>query len=219
MKLISNRNALERYIRDNDFAAIFDHDVSSIVKLLYYEPEEYLISYGTVSEYLLFLVKGECRFFTIAGNGSFIPFGTADSFQVFGEVSSLWNKPPKVSVQAVQPTYCLGIDLIENRDILLNDCSFLRYICSLLSQRVVFSNESLTDFMTLRAQNRLAIYILRNSSNDLFTSSLTTCSDAIGISYRHLLRLLDSFCKQKILRKEKRKYYILNRDRLRDLTS
>ncbi len=219
MKIICDKRLINRYINENDFFSLFDHDVSDTVELLYFEPEEYLITHGRASRYLLFLVDGECRFFTIASKGDYISFGTARSFQVFGEVSSLWNLPPNNAVQAVGPAYCLGIDLQKYRETLLNDNRFLRYICHILSDRVIFANKSLTSYIGAQAENRLAAFILQNSKNSLFSIRLTRCCDAIGISYRHLLRLMDSFCKKRILKKEKRKYYIINYQKLRELSS
>lgn len=219
MKIIRDRRLINRYVGENDFYSLFDHDISNTVELLYFESGEYLILQGTASRYLLFLVDGSCIFFTIAANGNYISYGTAKSFQVIGEVSSLWDLSPNNAVQAIGPAYCLGIDLYKYRETLLNDNRFLRYICRLLSDRVIYSNRSLASYVGALAENRLAAFILQNSSDSLFEVRLTRCSEAIGISYRHLLRLMDSFCQRKIIRKEKRRYYIISYPKLKQLSS
>ena len=219
MRKTINHSLIQKYISQHDFYALFDSDVSDCVELLYYDPKEYLIRDGEISPYLLFLVDGECRFFTISNDGTYISFGATKEFEVFGEVSSLWGLEPANSVQAVTPTYCLGFQLSRHRNMLLNDNSFLRYLCQLISTRVITSNEALKSYVSVRAENRLANYITQHISNNVFSSSLDRCSEAIGISYRHLLRLLNNFCKRGILRKEKRKYHVLNNDMLLDLTT
>ena len=219
MKIIENKKLLEQYVRRHDFYSLFDSDVAPYVELLYYRPKEYLIQDGKVSEYLLFLVDGECRFFTIAPNGVYISFGSAKDFEVFGEVSSLWGLKPANSVQAVTATYCLGFKLQDCREMLLNDTRFLRYLCQLIASRVTISNEALTSYVSVKAESRLANYIVQHTDSGRFTASLNLCSEAIGISYRHLIRLINSFCQQGILRKENRRYYIQDSEKLFNLTT
>ena len=219
MRKITNPALIQNYIQQHDFYALFDSDVSGCVELLYYEPKEYLIRDGEISPYLLFLVDGECRFFTISNDGTYISFGAAKEFEVFGEVSSLWGLEPANNVQAVKPTYCLGFQLSQHREMLLNDNRFLRYLCQIISTRVITSNEALKSYLSVKAENRLANYITQHTDNDIFSSSLGRCSEAIGISYRHLLRLLNDFCKREILKKENRRYHVINPEMLLDLTT
>ena len=218
MKIIDNPVLLKKYLKENSFNEIFSQNISDKTELLYFEPGEYLINHGTVSKYLLFMVQGECRFFTFYNDGEYIPFGNAKDFEVFGEVSSLWQLPPNNVVQAIKPTYCIGIELDKHRKTLLNDIYFLRYICKLLSRRVLEANRSLSSFVGAKAENRLASFILQNSNNNIFKIKLTNCCESIGISYRHLLRLMDSFCRNKILKKQKREYQIINIKKLKDLS-
>lgn len=218
MKRINNPNLLKQYLKNNNFSDIFDQNISNICELLYFDTGEYLIKHGTISKYLLFMVEGECRFFTFSNTGEHIPFGKTSSFEVFGEVSSLWEHIPNNVVQAIKPTYCIGIELKTNRKILLNDLKFLRYICRLLSRRVLEANMSLTSFVGAKATNRLASFILQNSQNNIFEIKLTNCSESIGISYRHLLRLMNTLCENKILKKQRRKYQILNIKKLKELS-
>ena len=218
MRKINNQKLIQHYISQHDFYSLFDSDVSGLVELLYYEPKEYLIRDGEISAYLLFLVDGECRFFTFNNDGTYISFGAAKSFEVFGEVSSLWGLEPANSVQAVTPTYCLGFQLSRYRDMLLNDNRFLRYLCQLISTRVITSNEALKSYVSVKAENRLANYIIQHVSNGLFTSSLNRCNEAIGVSYRHLLRIMNDFCNRGILKKENRKYYVIDQKQLTDLS-
>ena len=218
MKVINDEKLLKEYMDGCDFRSFFDQDISGSTVLIHYESGEYLIKNGTVSEYLLFMVKGECRFFTFSDEGVYVSFGSASSFQVFGEVSSLWGLPAGNAVQAVRSTYCLGIDLQEHREDLLGDNAFLRYVCRLLSERVLVSNRSLTSYIGGKAESRLAKYIMQNSSEKIFNVRLTRCSEAIGVSYRHLLRLMKYLCREQILEKKGRRYRIVDIRKLSGLS-
>ena len=219
MRIIKNTALLKKYAEKTNLYSYFDSDISSIIELIYYEPEEYIIDAGEISKYLLFMVNGECRFFAISADGTYVSFGAVDDFDIFGEVSSLWGLVPASNVQAVKPTYCIGIRLSKYREILLNDNRFLRYLCQLISTRVVTANEALTTYVSAKAESRLANYISQHLKDNLFTASLKRCSEAIGISYRHLIRLMNSFCDRGILSKSGRKYYVINTDALTELTS
>lgn len=214
MKEISDRTLIDSYISRYELSAIFDSDVRQMMTLLYYDSGELLISYGQVSRYLLFLVRGKCSFYTFSENGEHVSLGIADSFQVFGEVSSLWNWPPNNVVEALTPAWCLAIDLDKHRDKLLDDNGFLRYLCRLLSRRVLHSNKALTSYVGARAGNRLASFILNNQHGGVFSHKLTLCSEAIAVSYRHVLRLMEELCKEKILKKDGRKYRIIDARKL-----
>ena len=58
-------------------------------------------------------------------------------------------------------------------------------------------------------ENRLARYILEaystSSSQDENSESLTHISELLGTSYRHLLRVLDKFCSENIIKKSIKK--------------
>lgn len=220
MKKMNDPQRLERYFKENNYLSLFDSDARRFTELIVFDRNEYIIREGVPSEYLFFMAEGEVRYFSVSNTGRIIPFGGTNSFRVFGEVASLWGLTPSVTVQAEKKTYALAIDLRENRDTILNDNSFLRYICQILSDRISLLNDNMVAYSTNSAESRLATFILQNTDqNGLLTASLATCSEALGISYRHIIRIMNGFLQSGIIKKEKRHYYLLDENSMSDLAS
>ena len=70
-------------------------------------------------------------------------------------------------------------------------------------------------------ENRLVRYILEaystNYSQDENSESLTHISELLGTSYRHLLRVLDKFCSENIIKKSNKTIVILDTQKLENL--
>ncbi|MGL4736185.1 MAG: helix-turn-helix domain-containing protein, partial [Cellulosilyticaceae bacterium] len=60
-------------------------------------------------------------------------------------------------------------------------------------------------------EKRLCAYILEVAQEDVLEDRLTNVASALGISYRHLLRMLKGLCEASLLRKEKEGYRIIDR--------
>ena len=208
MRIIKNDNTKREFIRSSKVNSIFNMDITDITELLLFEKDDYLIKEGEIQNYLLFMVQGEVRITMMSTKGSIFSLGATKNFEIFGEASALWNEIPENSIISTKDTYCLGISLYKYRNLLLTDTSFLIYMAKLLSKRLKKLRKNTITFMESNADSLLASYILQNSVNGLFTKKLTVAAEAIGISYRHLIRTLNSLCEQKMLKKENRRYYI-----------
>ena len=66
---------------------------------------------------------------------------------------------------------------------------------------------------------RLARFILDNSDGKTLSIRKVTIAESLGISYRHLEKLMNDLCTQKILEKIKLRYKIIDIKRLEELSS
>ncbi len=219
MRRIKDDKLFEQLMNRTNISNIFTLDVAKIVELFLFEKEEFLIRQEEYSEYLYFLASGRLKVFSSNLSGKIIPFGYYQRFRVIGEVSLLWGNKPIASVQSIDRCYCFGINLEKYRDMLMSDNSFLRYICTLLCSRVKTLDNNMAVLMFMPLETRLASFILQNTENGVFQTSLLECSELIATSYRHLLRTMKDFCDRGILKKKKQKYFIINEDMLREIAS
>lgn len=219
MKSINDDQLFKKLLKETRISGIFSLDISEIVELFLFKEGEYLIHQGEYSEYLYFLASGRVKVFSTNLSGNIVPFGYYQRFRVIGEVSLLWGKKPDTSVQAVEKCYCFGINLEKHRHILLNDNSFLRYICKLLCSIVKTLDNNMAVLMFMPLETRLASFILQNTEDGIFQSSLLECSELIATSYRHLLRMMKDFCDRGMLKKEKQKYLVVDEKKLREIAS
>ncbi len=219
MKKIQNRPQIEDAINKADFQSYFSHDIRSITEMVQVKAGEMLIHEGVPSKYLFFIVSGQCRYFSLSSSGFYVSFGVSRNYRFCGEASSLWGGKPTSSVQAATDTTCLTIDLEKYRSLLQNDILFLQYTCRALTEMVNNLDNTLSTYVGGKLSERLASFILQNSSDNVFSVSLVAATNALGTSYRHLQRVMKSFCQQGVLCKEKRRYYITDPKALRKMAS
>ncbi len=217
MKKLSDNSRLEKYIETMELQSYLDHDLFSISTLISFEKDEHLIHLDTPSDYLYFLVKGTVRVYSYSSDTQNIVISRSQPVAILGEASSLWNLLPKGNVKAESDCLCVGISLKKYRSILQNDVRFLQNICQILSYRLN-SGITLATSLTEPVETRLARFILENTVNERFSFQLTTCAAILNVSYRHLLRTINSFKEDGIIEKENNYYVVLKTDTLLQLS-
>ena len=88
-----------------------------------------------------------------------------------------------------------------------------------LSENLINSSHNYTSNALYSGEQRLSTYILQGAYKNYFFDNLTDVAATIGISYRHLLRLLNKLCDDGILQREKRKFKIIDEDQLKERSS
>ena len=219
MKKVENSSLFNKYINESNILNIFSNEMKDKMDLFYFKKGDILINEGECSDYLFFLVSGKTKVFSHSTSGKVMFVSHFNSLQVLGETCSLWNKTPTASVQATTNGYCLGISLNRYRENLLNDVKFLRYICMNLGERLSYMNSNTCITMFEALESRLASFILKNSKDNIFHYNLTECAELLCTSYRHLLRVLNSFCTNNKLSKNGKYYEIIDRSYFEKISS
>ncbi len=63
---------------------------------------------------------------------------------------------------------------------------------------------------TETAYTKMCALIIQNSPNTMFTLDLQECARTLSISYRQVIRIMNRLLQEKLIKKVKRKYYILD---------
>ena len=213
MKRLSNKKKLDFYIFQNHLDTYMNADIFSISELLSFEKNEFLVQSGYPSDYIYFLVDGNVLIFEQSPNDKHTCISYCHSLTVIGEAASLWNMTPIKNVKAMSSCICVGINLNKYRKLLLNDLLFMQNICQILSCKLNSENE-LSQTLLEPLEMRLSKFIIKYSDNGIFDFQLINCADILNSSYRHLLRILKLFCSMDILKKSKKGYVIVDRERL-----
>lgn len=210
MERIENTSLFNKFLLESNILELFSNDMTSKMDFFSFKKGDILINEGECSDYLFFLVSGKMKVYSHSSSGKVMFVSHFNSLQILGEARSLWNKAPTASVKATTDGYCIGISLIRHRETLLNDVKFLRYTCMSLAERLsdMNSNTCITMFDSL--ESRLASFILKTSKDNIFHYNLTECAELLCTSYRHLLRVLNTFCNNNKLDKRGKYYKILD---------
>lgn len=218
MKKISDPSKHRKFIENHKLQDYMDTDLFSISELCTFEKNEHLIHAGHVSDYIYFLVEGKLMVYSYTSDSKNVCINYFQESTLIGEAASLWEMVPNTSVKAMTSCVCVSINLTKHRQTLQNDVCFLKNVCQIVSYRLN-SETHLANSLTESMDVRLAKFILHNSRENIFSFQLTTCAAILNVSYRHLLRTLMSFCDNKILKKSKNCYYILNIEALENMAN
>ena len=99
-----------------------------------------------------------------------------------------------ISVQALRECHCLGLSMARCREQLLRDYTFLTFVARRLGERLgdISNHQSLNTSYSVEV--RLARYIHYTRCGDMFEERLTEAAEYLGVSYRHLQRIIAKFC-------------------------
>ena len=184
--------------------------------LLRFERGEWFLFEERVIEYLYILLSGKAKvcMFEESGRNLLLCYYVSDG--IMGDVELMMGRRSAISsVQAVTPVTCIGLPLESYAPVLLSNLPFVRRLGMGLAEKLHASVSSTTAIILRPFEARLCSYLLANAQSGLFSEPLTSVSEQLGVSYRHLLRTLRALCDEGLLRKEKAGYHIADEAALR----
>lgn len=207
MKIIDNPRLLKQIRQNEEYRRFFNNEADRHGFLAEFRQGENIIFQEEQSEYLYFLYKGKCQVTAYMENGKAVIINTLNAPCLIGEIELIKNDSP-FSVDALKNCTVVAFPVSSCRSILLNNTSFLYQLCSALVDKERKNALSLAHHISFPFEYRLAKFILDNSDGKVFTVKKTVIAESLGISYRHLEKVMVSFIEKGYLRKEKLTYYI-----------
>jgi len=218
---IEDHRKLEEYIKRYEMENLFSDNMKEYMTLYMFNKNEYICREAEELINMLFLVDGKAKVSKHLENGKSLLISFYNPLTIIGEVEFIHNKNTDCSVQAIDNTFCIGINIEIVRNKLIKDCKFLLKICDYLGKKL--SNDSNNSSINLLypLENRLASYIIAFAKIDeykikkfIFKESYTEISELLGTSYRHLNRTLNKLCSEGILKKNDKEYVIEDYEKL-----
>jgi CRP/FNR family transcriptional regulator, putaive post-exponential-phase nitrogen-starvation regulator len=216
---ILNKALLSQYFETYHIDTLFDHDPKPELLLFEFQKDDMVLYAGTHADYIYLLVEGKVKVFNYSHDGKTIFLTQLKPFQILGETATLWGWEATANVQAMITSHCIGIDLLQYRELLLNSVPFLNFLCQNMAIKLALQNKYFSNTIHDSLEIRLAALILSRSDKQVFQPNLTEYAEFLGTSYRHLLRTMRKFNERGILRKQGRSYLILNSDALKQIAN
>ncbi len=218
---IENNMQIEGYIKIYNMEKLFSDDMKGYMTLYIFDKNEYICKEEEQLENMYFLVEGKAKVSKHLENGKSLLLSFYTPLTIIGDVEFIQNNATDCSVQAIEETYCIGINFSVVRSILIKDCKFLLNICEYLSGKLTSNSNNSSINLLYPLENRLASYIVAfvdgdNNKNSKFTfkENYSEISELLGTSYRHLNRTLNKFSQQGILKKYNNEYIIEDFEKL-----
>jgi CRP-like cAMP-binding protein len=210
MKHIKNKNQIEGYYNHFPLSDYFGFDIRPYITVVQFEPEELILQEGEEPEFLYYLIDGRAKLYLSHDNGriSLINFLSAPCF--IGEMELIQAQMTSNGVKAITACTCFAIRIMRCKEKLLNDTTFLRYLCVFLGKKALGNTYNYSRNQSYALDVRLAIFILLTATNGYYRERHTEVAEFLGVTYRHLLYVLADFVKSGVLEKTPQGYHIAN---------
>ncbi len=186
------------------------------VVLLSFKKNEYLLQQGCPGEYVLLVLSGKMKVFIMSPNGKTLLFCFYTGQGILGEAEfATGTETAAMSVQAITDVTCVGIPRNRCQEALSQNIFFMNAVSRALAGKLFRCTRNSAVTILYSLESRLCAYIAMTNDNGWFNEKLTEISEVLGTSYRHLLRTLDSLCKQGVLRKADKGYIVADFDVLK----
>lgn len=191
------------------------HDIPNDTCCRYFKSGETIHQEGMDIQFLCIVISGQAKVCLTALNGKSLVLCYYVSDGVIGDVELVTeNHAATTTIIAVTDFECIAIPFHRNASILKRNITFMNQIGIELAKKLVLSTSNFSSSALCSGEERLCSYILQSSSNDMFHDILTDVVCSVGISYRHLFRILNGLCNNGILEKREFGYQIMNREKL-----
>ncbi len=199
----------------DSFKSLFSFDITPYVKEVTYNKGEAIFRPGDDSSSLIYIYSGYSRLSFVYPDGGIAELDYAPSPLFYGELELLGVQKYTSSVEAVTKCEAYIIDIDKCRDMLFSDAVFLKNLSLFIAAKLFRMNRRMAENSTLSLKKRLAVYILKNEENGIYSRSHKDTALYFSSSYRHLLYVFRSLEDEGALVREKRGHYrIADREKL-----
>lgn len=213
MKAQTFTKTIENYLEAQQLSSLFDEKSINAMRLLQFEPNDYIFHEGNNVDYLYLLLEGKAKVSPSSSDGRLALIDFIIPMDFIGDMEYFSNDHYHHSVVAI--TRCIFIAIpTRNLDKLFQtNVQFYRLLCSSLASKMKRTSIQYSNALLYPLKNRIAKYLLdlsiHQSSNTVSLSYKET-AEYFGISPRHFRRILKGFEDQKAIRRNNTSIDILN---------
>ena len=173
-----------------------------------------LVRQGFLGEYLYLIVVGTAQVRYYTRDGKFLAMRQSSASGIIGDLElALGIREFQNSVTAETDLLCLAIPYRTLEVLFLTDVRFSNKIAQIMAKRELEAVKGRAAALGTGEQ-RLCAYLLEETSGGVFREPLTHTAAVLGLSYRHLLRILKELQGEGLLSKGPDGYHILRREAL-----
>ncbi|WP_047985862.1 transcriptional regulator YeiL [Ornithinibacillus californiensis] len=202
------------YLEQILLTELFSFPVEENMEIHEYKRDDWIIQEGKRPDYLFYVLEGKAKIYITHQNGKVTLINFINDQEYIGEMELLHDVYYTKGIQASTKTICLALPMYYYRKRLLEDTKFLRELSKFLSAKATHMAAKYTQSLAFPLENRLAEFILQTSDEGVYKEKHVTVCDYLGVSYRHLLYVLNQFCEKEYLQKAGRNYQIKQFDSL-----
>lgn len=210
MKILQNPELLDSYIKRNKINNMIHPSLNQYMQLAQFEKKEYLYHQDENLDSLYLFVKGKIKVSYSMSNGKENVLRLLKEPRIVGEIELILDIPAATTLLAMETTHCIIIPLGRCRSLLLKDAVFLKAVSYNMAEALFIMDNNASINQSFSPKNRVVSYILSTEHNLHFQIDLKNLPNIIGISDRHLFRIISELLEDDMIRKDSDGYSISN---------
>lgn len=216
---MENRSDLTiHYLKTNKMLEIFSEIDTAYFQVNHFDKGKFICNIDDAMDRLYFVVKGKVKVYTITPEGKKLILRFINPLAVVGDIELIQNSKAHNVVEACSDVIAISISHAVIRNKLLHDPIFMNFLLENIANTLKISTRFTALNLLYPVEVRVASYLLSISTDsngnmykkDLDATSISSIADFIGVSYRHVIRVLQKFYKEKLI--EKRNGVIVIKD-------
>ncbi|PHB86774.1 hypothetical protein COE98_24675 [Bacillus wiedmannii] len=218
MKMENRSDLIIHYLKTNKMLEIFSEIDTAYFQVNHFEKGELICNIDDAMDRLYFVVKGKVKVYTITPEGKKLILRFINPLAVVGDIELIQDSKAHHVVEACSDVIAISISHAVIRSKLLHDPIFMNFLLENIANTLKISTRFTALNLLYPVELRVASYLLSISTDsnrtmykkDLDATSISSIADFIGVSYRHVIRVLQKFYKEKLI--EKRNGVIVIKD-------
>lgn len=204
MTILDNIALRDKLIEQFHIKDCFESMTGLSFELVNFSEDEYMIREGEQPDSIFFILVGSVKLFSCSVKKD---FGVVVMNKgMIGDAEFVTGSAATRSAQVMGDALCMRISTRTCRHRLMSDRTFLRYLAQQLAEKLTLNETSTVDMTSrLTTEEKLYDYLKLSSVDGRITESLGTISEIMGVSYRHLIRMMNALMDEGKLTHGKRK--------------
>lgn len=217
---------IEDYLMELGLLKVVPGEILPYMSLSSYQPGEWICSQGEAADTLYFLVQGKIKIYTTSSEGKTLVLSFKTPLDLVGDIEYIQRCETLNTVEAVTPVQMLAIQYRWLDRFGDQNAAFLRFMLDIITKKFFMKSSSLSFNLLYPAEVRLASYLLSvvdDGTEEAVNSQikLEVLEDAagmIGVSYRHMNRILSQWTEAGLVERELDGITLRNWSELKELS-
>ncbi|MFD2615016.1 Crp/Fnr family transcriptional regulator [Paenibacillus gansuensis] len=224
MREIPEKERLQQHLAAFQLNEVFPERLQEHLALYRFEPGEAICAQGEQAEYVFVLVKGKIKVHTTTSEGKTLIISFKTPLEVIGDIEYIRGGENLNTVSAVTPVEMIGV---RHRWLRAygQEAPLLQFLLEIITRKFYSKSVSMSFNLLHPVEVRLASYLLSVSyepgeeegpyPGGLTVESLKDTANLIGTSYRHLNRVVQRFCAEGLIERNRGALTVIDRHGLK----
>ncbi len=208
MTVLDNAALKDKLMDQFHIKGCFESMTGLSFELVNFGENEFMIKEGEQPDSIYFILVGTVKLFACSKKRDFgVVFMNKG---LVGDAEFVTGSAATRSAQVEGDVLCMRLSTRNCRHRLMSDRTFLRYLAQQLAEKLTLTETSTDASVHMRTEDKLYDYLKLSAEDGRVSESLGDISQIMGVSYRHLIRMMNTLVDEGKLRHGKRKgaYFI-----------